>query len=144
MLGIPNNYTIGMWERSTRTAEGFAILVYRNYIMFTFLLLCSGYPATVEGRKKGRTLRRVGIFTVGHPCAAPFQRWNRGQKQPFRRSGSGLTAKFGFHLFHCSWAKIPNAFAYLPFFLDQPYLVFLLLMRGQFEAVSWKIPEEPF
>ncbi|RNB76661.1 hypothetical protein EDM58_17105 [Brevibacillus panacihumi] len=71
--------------------------------------------------KRGKRSRIVGIFAVGHPWPAPFQRRNRGQKQPIPRSDSGLAAKGVFRLFHCAWVKIPNTFAYSPFFLSQLY-----------------------
>jgi len=32
---------------------------------------------------------------------------------------AGLAAESVFRLFHCGWVKIPNTFAYLPFFLSQ-------------------------
>ena len=43
-----------------------------------------------------------------------------------RRSGSGLAAECVFRLFHCGWVKIPNTFAYLPFFLSKFLLVLLV------------------
>ncbi|EST56751.1 hypothetical protein T458_02820 [Brevibacillus panacihumi W25] len=41
-----------------------------------------------------------------------------------------MAAETVFRLFRCAWVKIPNAFAFFPFFLDKLYLVFVLLFEG--------------
>ncbi|EST55113.1 hypothetical protein T458_11115 [Brevibacillus panacihumi W25] len=40
------------------------------------------------------------------------------KSSPLRRSDSGLAAECVFRLFHCGLVKIPNAFAFLLFFLS--------------------------
>jgi len=75
---------------------------------------CSG------GEEKGENTQAGWDLYGGSFLAASHSKGGTAAKSsPLRRSDSGLAAKSVFRLFRSGLVKIPNAFVFFSFFLDQ-------------------------
>jgi len=81
------------------------------------------------GAEKGENAQAGWDLYWGSSLAASHSKGGTAAKSSrLRRVYSGLAAKTMFRLFRSGLVKIPNAFAYLPFFLSQLSLVLLLFL----------------
>jgi len=73
------------------------------------------------GGKRGERSGGLGSSRGVIPGRLHYKGGTAAKSSRLRRSHSGLAAKNWFRLFRCAWVKIPNTFAFLPFFLGQPF-----------------------